>query len=83
MVLQGLVPRSSVQLSLTEDERTRADEDLMSALDEINDQYGRGTLRPAASGFNREWHMKREMLSRRYTTRWEELPVAEAEPTAG
>lgn len=78
VVLQGLIPRSSVQLSLTEDDRTEADEDLMSTLDEINDQFGRGALRPAASGFSREWHMKREMLSRRYTTRWDELPLARA-----
>lgn len=83
VVLQGLVPRSSVQLSLTEDEGTGDDEQFMSTLDEVNAEFGRGTLRPAASGFKREWHMKREMLSRAYTTRWEELPVAEARASDG
>jgi DNA polymerase V len=79
VVLMGLVPRSSVQLTLKEGERVTRDEDLMEALDEINGEYGQGSLRSAASGFERDWSMKRQNLSKRYTTRWEELPVAEAD----
>ncbi len=29
----------------------------------------------AAEGFTKPWSMRREMLSPRYTTRWNELPL--------
>lgn len=49
---------------------------LAAAVDAINARFGRGTVFYAASGTTRDWKMKREMLSPRYTTRWDELPVA-------
>jgi DNA polymerase V len=56
------------------------DEALMDAVDRINDAYGRGTIGLAAAGLpgNRNWQMKRENRTPRYTTRWDELPVARA-----
>ena len=48
---------------------------LMAVVDQINAREGRGTVRlgriPAAA----EWSMKRELMSQRYTTRWDELMV--------
>jgi len=56
------------------------DEELMEAFDQINRTYGRGTIGLAATGLpsEREWTMKRQKRSPRYTTRWDELPVAKA-----
>ena len=51
---------------------------LMEVMDAVNEKAGRGALRLAASGLKREWRMKRQMLSPRYTTRWAEVPVATA-----
>lgn len=48
---------------------------LMAALDAINHQYGRDTLRTAASGIARTWSMRAAHRSPRYTTRWDELPT--------
>ena len=54
-----------------QDERRR---NLMSAVDEINAKFGRGTTRFAAQGEpDASWHMKRNLKSRNYTTDWEEL----------
>jgi DNA polymerase V len=52
----------------------------MDAVDRINDAYGRGTIGLAAAGLpeHRGWQMKRENRTPRYTTRWDELPVARA-----
>lgn len=54
---------------------------LMSALDNLNLRYGKGTLKVASAGLagdKREWAMKQERRTPRYTTSWTDLPVARA-----
>ncbi|NJB68832.1 DNA polymerase V [Desulfobaculum xiamenense] len=51
-------------------------EALMKALDGINSKWGRDTVQYAASGVAREWDMRQARLSRRFTTNWDELPIA-------
>ncbi|MGY3296722.1 DNA polymerase V [Pseudomonas sp. TE6288] len=46
---------------------------LMSMLDEINGKYGRGTMRTASVPDSPDWGMRREMMSRSYTTRIDQL----------
>lgn len=58
-----------------EDPRNKA---LMTALDRINDRWGRDTLRYVSSGLARPWCMKQGLRSPAYTTCWEELPVVKA-----
>jgi DNA polymerase V len=48
---------------------------LMSAMDAINQEFGRGTIRSGASGIKQRWAMRSENRSPRFTTRWDELPV--------
>ena len=48
-------------------------ERLMAVLDAINQREGRGTLRLGRIPAQPEWRMRRDMLSRCYTTRWDEL----------
>ena len=51
---------------------------LMQAIDSINGRYGRGMLRPAVSGVERRWVAKANHLSRRYTTKLDELANVQA-----
>lgn len=54
---------------------------LMTALDAINGRYGKGTLHVGATGLDdvrREWGMKQERRTPRYTTRWHEMPIVRA-----
>lgn len=51
----------------------------MAALDMVNARFGRDTLRFAACGTDQDWRMKQALRSPRYTTCWQELPVAKAE----
>ena len=51
---------------------------LMAAVDALNGRYGRGTVFPAAAGVERAWAQRAAHRSRRYTTRFAELPVARA-----
>ncbi|RYF46833.1 MAG: DUF4113 domain-containing protein, partial [Cytophagaceae bacterium] len=46
---------------------------VMSVLDDINQRWGKGTLRPACVPSDPEWSMKSEMRSQRYTTQISEL----------
>ena len=49
---------------------------LYAAVDAINAQYGKGKVFSAAEGIGKKsWHMKRQKLSPRPTTRWDELMV--------
>ncbi|MBD3892774.1 Y-family DNA polymerase [Hydrogenophaga sp.] len=49
---------------------------LMTAVDAINRVWGRGTLRTGAAGMSSRSEMHAQHRSPRYTTRWDELPVA-------
>jgi len=46
---------------------------LMMVLDQINERWGRGTLRPASVPTSPDWGMRREMMSQSYTTRLDQL----------
>ena len=49
---------------------------LYKAIDELNKRYGKGKVFSAAEGLgDRSWKMKRGKLSKRPTTRWDELMV--------
>lgn len=46
---------------------------VMTVLDQINERWGRGTLRSASVPSHPEWAMRRELMSRSYTTRLDQL----------
>lgn len=55
-------------------------ERLMGVLDELNQRYGRGTVKLASAGVEARgerasWAMRQERRSPAYTTNWEEMPV--------
>ncbi|MBI5270769.1 MAG: DUF4113 domain-containing protein [Burkholderiales bacterium] len=61
------------------DERAR----LMSAMDAVNERFGRGSIGVASAGTSvrapdRTWAMKQERRTPRYTTSWAEMPIARA-----
>lgn len=67
------------ELDLLTSSDTKDSTRLMSALDSINDRYGKGTLRFASAGAQREvraWEMKQERRTPAYTTDWGALPRA-------
>lgn len=49
---------------------------LMNIIDEINRRQGRNTVRLAATVQDTKWAVRRERMSKRFTTSWSELPVA-------
>jgi DNA polymerase V len=83
VLLLDLGKRTVAQTGLFEDGRREETNRLMMTLDEINKKHGRGAIRLASTssfglGPCRTWHLRSEHRSPRYTTRWDELPVAMA-----
>jgi DNA polymerase V len=48
---------------------------LMSALDRVNDRFGKKTMVLASEGMKRPWQLRADHRSPRYTTRLSDLPV--------
>jgi len=48
---------------------------LMTVMDKINQEFGRGTVYVAAEGTRKKWRMRQSHKSRRTTTAWAELPI--------
>ena len=46
---------------------------IMHCIDRINRKWGSGAITFAGAGIQQGWQMRREMLSPRYTTSWQEL----------
>ncbi|MCX8659810.1 MULTISPECIES: Y-family DNA polymerase [unclassified Gilliamella] len=55
---------------------TQKSEQLMKTMDYINQKMGKNTIHLGGIRQTAAWQIKRDMLSQRYTTRWEELPFA-------
>lgn len=77
VILDGLVTSERAARALIDapDPRRAA---LMSAMDDLNGRFGRGSLFPGSSGVRRGWTLKADMRSPAYTTRLGEVPVATA-----
>lgn len=73
VMLSGIVPDNSIQGNLFLPGTKRCDRKLMDMVDNINFSQRDHILKFAASGTKRNWKMRMEMRSPRYTTRWSEL----------
>ncbi len=77
VMLMELSPKQQRQATLFDDNVAQArSANAMAVIDAINHTWGRGTVRSAATGISKRWAMRAENRSPRYTTQWDELPVA-------
>jgi DNA polymerase V len=73
VMLSGIIPDDSIQGNLFLTENKNCERKLMDMIDNINFSQRDDVLKFAASGTTRDWKMRQELRSKRYTTRWEEL----------
>jgi DNA polymerase V len=73
VMLSGLIPDASIQGNLFLSDTKNGERKLMDMIDNINFSQRDDVLKFAASGTVRDWKMRQELRSGRYTTRWEEL----------
>ena len=73
ILLTDLSQRGEVTGDLFAPAPRRGSERLMAVLDTINQREGRGTVRLGRVPIDPGWGMRRDMKSRNYTTRWDEV----------
>lgn len=73
VMLSGIVPDESIQGNLFLTENKNCERKLMDMIDNVNFSQRDDVLKFASSGTTRDWKMRQELRSGRYTTRWEEL----------
>ena len=77
IMLTLISDKAKRQQTLFDDPLQRAQSaKLMAAMDAINAEFGRNTVRAGATGTEKRWAMRSENRSPRFTTRWDELPIA-------
>ena len=73
VILSGIVPDDSVQGNLFKTPSQNHNRLLMDMMDNVNFAMRDDIIKFASSGTTRNWKMRQELRSPRYTTRWEEL----------
>ncbi|MCF8173076.1 MAG: Y-family DNA polymerase [Candidatus Methylopumilus sp.] len=77
IMLTLISDKAKRQQTLFDDPLQRAQSaKLMAAMDAINAEFGRDTVRTGANGTEKRWAMRSENRSPRFTTQWDELPIA-------
>jgi DNA polymerase V len=73
-MLSDLCPANAAQADLFDPETKPDNPALMQVIDHIN-QSGKGRIFLARQGMRKDWAMKQQFLSPRYTTRWADIPI--------
>nr|MBA2493400.1 DUF4113 domain-containing protein [Acidobacteriota bacterium] len=75
IILSGLVPNENLTKRMFEDERFQKQHNLMKAIDELNQKFGKDTVRFGSVKNEGSWKMKQTRKSQSYTTNWNEILV--------
>lgn len=73
VMLSGLVPDQSIQSNLFVPESKNRNRFLMNTIDNVNFSMRDDAVKFCSSGMNKNWKMRQELRSGRYSSRWEEL----------
>ncbi len=73
VMLSSLVPDDSIQGNLFAPHAENERRGLMHAIDNINFSMRDDSVKFGSSGMNKNWKMRQELRSSRYSTRWEDL----------
>ena len=72
VIVSDISPQQQQQLSLFDTVNRQKHQSIMTALDSINDRFGKDKVHLAIQGYGRQWKMKQEQLSPCYSTRIED-----------
>ena len=77
---QSQTSRDIKVISLSSQQEPQARENLMAVVDNVNQRYGQGKVKPASIGVHEKahWYMRQERKTQGYTTNWNELLIARA-----
>jgi DNA polymerase V len=73
IILSEFVPEANVQQNFFDKTSRTKHSAIMRLMDELNGTMGRDTIRIATHGYENRWKLRQEMLSKRFTTRFDEI----------
>jgi DNA polymerase V len=73
VILTNFVPDNALQTNLFVPPADQKKKKLMNVIDNMNAAFRNDVLKFGTSGTQKNWKMRSELRSKRYTTRWEEL----------
>ena len=74
-MLHGLIPEDRLQLNLIDSRTDNKSKTLYKAFDRINERYGNNFIRLASEDLSANWQPKKRLISPKYTTSWNDLPL--------
>lgn len=81
VMLLELMPDTIMQGELDLEAEPQDKGKLMTAMDTLNNRYGKGTVLMGSAGLagdRRVWTMKQLRRTPAYTTKWEDMPIVRA-----
>ena len=75
VMLHGLIPEDRLQLNLIDSRTDNKSKTLYKAFDRINERYGNNFIRLASEDLSANWQPKKRLISPKYTTSWNDLPL--------
>ncbi len=73
VIVDGLQNKSDFQGDIFDKTDRMKQSELLKALDKLNGKFGRDKVKLAVQGDGKEWKLRQENLSKRYTTNWNEI----------
>lgn len=73
IIFFGLESKENRQMELFSNDSEKDNSELYKIIDQLNRQYGKGTVFSLGEGVKKPWQMKRDLLSQHYTTDWKQL----------
>jgi DNA polymerase V len=73
VIVDGLQNECQVQGNIFDKINRKKQCDLLHAIDKLNREFGRDKVKLAVQGDGKEWKLRQEKLSKRYTTNWNEI----------
>ncbi len=73
VIVEGLQDEAQIQGNIFDKTDRKKQHKLFQAIDKLNHEFGRDKVKLAVQGNGKEWKLRQEKLSKRYTTNWKEI----------
>ena len=78
VIVSGFTDEATVQGNIFVENNNSKLKILSTVSDYLNMRFGRDTVKLGSQGSKKEWSLRQENLSKRYTTNWDELLIVKA-----
>ncbi|GAB2648445.1 Y-family DNA polymerase [Emticicia sediminis] len=73
VIVSEIRPETQILLDLFDSVDRAKHETIMKAMDVLNDKFGREKVKISKQGFDRKWRLKKELISKCYTTNMDDI----------